>query len=158
MTVGHRRAGGELVKVVFQLEPGAWHGSGTETLWAERVDERRFRLRNVPFFVFGVGVDDVIFAREAGDDIFEFESVSIHGGHSTYRIIAGATISSEQINSKWQELEELGCTYEQGPGRLRAVDAPPKADIHKVYALLEEGERGGLWDFEEGYCGHAVST
>jgi hypothetical protein len=103
------------VKVAFQLDPGAWHGSGTETLWAERVGERQFRLRNVPFFVFGVGVDDVIFAREAGG-IFELESVSIHGGHSTYRIIAGATISSEQINSKWQELEELGCTYEQGPG------------------------------------------
>jgi hypothetical protein len=154
MTVGHRGAGGALVKVVFRLESGAWHGSGTETLWAERVGERRFRLRNVPFFVFGVGVDDVISAREAGD-VLEFESVSIHAGHSTYRIIAGATIGPEQMNLRWQELEALGCTYEQGPGRLRAVDVPPQADIHKVYVLLEAGEREGIWDFEEGHCGHA---
>jgi len=157
MTVGHRGVGGDLVKVVFRLEPGAWHGSGTETLWAERLGGRRFRLRNVPFFVFGVGVDDVIFAREAGD-VLEFESVSIHAGHSTYRIIAGATIDPEQMSSKWQELEALGCTYEQGPGRMRSVDVPPQADIHQVYALLEAGEREGTWDFEEGHCGHAVST
>ena len=155
MTVEHRSSEGRLVKVVFQLEPGAWHGSGTETLWAERINERRFRLRNVPFFVFGVSVEDVIFARETGS-VFEFEGVSIHAGHSTYRIIAGATSGPEQINSKWQELEQMGCTYEQGPGRLRAVDVPPEADIHKVYALLEEGEREGIWGFEEGHCGHAV--
>jgi len=62
MRAEHRAAEGELVKVAFQLEPEACHGSGTETLWAERVDERRFRLRNVPFFVFGVAAGDVIFA------------------------------------------------------------------------------------------------
>jgi len=156
MTAEHLRARGDLVKVRFHLEPGAWHGSATETLWAERVDSRRFRLRNVPFFVFDVSVEDVVLAREA-EGSFEFEGVSIRGGHSTYRIITRKTASPETFLSKWQELEKSGCTYEQGPGRLRAVDVSPKADIHKVYELLEQGERDGIWDFDEGHCGHPVT-
>ena len=157
MTRDHCGSAKDLVKVLFRLEPGAWHGSSTETLWAERLDQRRFRLRNVPFFALGVSVEDVIFARDL-DAIFEFEQVSIRAGHSTYRIIAKVTISLEQLKRQWQELELLGCTYEQGPGRLWAVDVPPNADIHKVYAVLEDGERNGIWEFEEGHCGHAIGT
>ena len=156
MTGEHGRGHEDLVKVLFQLEPNAWHGSATETLWAERVDPRRLRLRNVPFFAFGVSVEDVVFARVT-EGLLEFDGVSIRGGHSTYRIIPKATASPESLKQRWQELEQLGCTYEQGPGRLRATDVPPKADIYKVYALLEQGEREGIWEFEEGHCGHALT-
>jgi hypothetical protein len=155
MTVEHERREGGLVKVLFQLDPGAWHGSATETLWAERVDQRRFRLRNAPFFVFGVNIEDVVFARAAGD-IYAFEGVSIRGGHSTYRIITRAAGSTEPFGQKWRVLEQLGCTYEQGPGNLKAVDVPPKANIYQVYELLEQGGHEGVWDFEEGHCGHPL--
>src|SRR5215470_5246306 len=145
-----------LVKVLFRLAPGAWHGSAAETVWAERVDQRRFRLRNVPFYAFGVSAEDVVFAKPF-EGVFEFESVSIRGGHSTYRIIASKTVCSDALRQKWQQLECLGCTYEQGPGRLMAVDVRPRADIHKVYSILEEGEHEGIWGFEEGHCGHPVT-
>jgi hypothetical protein len=148
MTADHHRAEGDLVKVRFQLEPGAWHGSATETLWAERIDERRLRLRNVPFYAFGVSAEDVVFVRPA-DGIFEFEGVSIRGGHSTYRVII-----SGDAKEQWARLAKLGCTYEQGPGSLRAVDVPPSADIREVYSALDQGEQEGTWDFEEGHCGH----
>lgn len=156
MTVEHGRGREDLVKVLFQLEPDAWHGSATETLWAERVDQRRFRLRNVPFFAFGVSVEDVVFARDA-EGLLEFDGVSIRGGHSTYRIITKATASPESVKQRWQELEQLGCTFEQGPGRLKAIDVPPRADIYKVYPLLEQGEHEGVWEFEEGHCGHVLT-
>lgn len=41
-------------------------------------------------------------------------------------------------------------------GRLFAIDVPPEADIHGVYSMLEDGEREGAWDFEEGHCGHPM--
>jgi len=145
-----------LSKVLFHLEPGAWHGSATESVWAERMDQRCFRLRNVPFYAFGVSVEDVVVAQPIGH-IFEFESVSHRGGHSTYRIITKKTARPEDFQQKWQRLEHLGCTYEQGPGQLMAVDVPPRANIYEVYSLLEEGERDGIWDFEEGHCGHPLT-
>jgi hypothetical protein len=156
MTREHDRNYKDHVKVVFALESGAWHGSATETLWAERVGDRRLRLRNVPFFAFGVSVEDVVTAKPH-KGIWEFESVSLRGGHSSYRVITTASDTTDAFHQNWQELERLGCTYEQGPGNLRAIDVPPNADIHKVYAILEQGERDGIWKFEEGHCGHAVS-
>lgn len=153
MTAEHQRSEGDLVKVRFQLEPGAWHGSATETLWAERVDDRRLRLRNVPFYAFGVSVEDVVFAHPA-EGIFEFDGVSIRGGHSTYRIIIGKKAETGRVEEWWARLSELGCTYEQGSGGLRAIDVPPSADIRAVYLLLEQAEREGLWDFEEGHCSY----
>jgi hypothetical protein len=145
------------VKVLFHPEPTDGPGPSTETLWAERIDHRRFRLRNVPWFVFGVSAEDVVLARTSEDGVIEFEAVSIHSGHSTYRIMTRATASPAVVQQKCQGLEQLGCTYEQGPGSLKAVDVPPSADIYEVYKLLEQGEHEGVWEFEEGHCGHPVS-
>lgn len=156
MTADHGRGNRDLVKVLFWLEPETGEGAATETLWAERLDERRFRLRNAPFFVFGVSVEDVVLARTSEDGVLEFEAVVVHGGHSTYRLKIDAAAPAERVQQGWQALEQLGCTYEQGPGALRAVDVSPKANIHKVYALLEQGELEGLWEFDEGHCGHPV--
>lgn len=156
MTAEHSRGERDLVKVLFRLEPDVGEGAATETLWAERLGERRFRLRNVPFFVFGVSVEDVVLARGLEDGVLEFETVVVHGGHSTYRLKMNAAAPAERVQRGWLALEHLGCTYEQGPGPLRAVDVSPTAEIHKVYALLEHGEQEGLWEFEEGHCGHPL--
>jgi hypothetical protein len=156
MTIGHGQGHQDLVKVLFHLEPDAGRGPATEALWAERIDQRRFRLLNVPFFVLGVSIADVVLARTSEGGVIEFEAVSIRSGHSTYRIMPRAAVPPEAVQQKWQGLEQLGCTYEQGPGSLRAVDVPPRSDIYSVYALLEQGEHEGVWEFEEGHCGHPV--
>jgi hypothetical protein len=145
-----------LVKVVFQLEPGAWHGYGTETVWAEKLGGNRYRLRNTPFYAFGVSAEDVVFAEPGDEGKPVFVGVSLRGGHSTYRIIRSEQSDSETFASSWEPLAKLGCSYEEGPGRLLAVDVPSKADIYRVYALLEHGENAGSWHFEEGHCGHAL--
>ncbi|HYO51176.1 DUF4265 domain-containing protein [Archangium sp.] len=92
----------------FRLEEGAWHGSATESLWAEPVPGGRFLLRNSPFYAL-------------------------------------------------EPLRQAGCSYEEGPGRLLAVDVSPLADIQHVYSLLEQGEQAQVWHFEEGHRGHAVA-
>jgi hypothetical protein len=140
---------------VYVLSTGSPLG-GEAAREAQGIDQRRFRLRNVPFFAFGVSVEDVVFTR-AAEGIIEFEGVSMRGGHSTYRIITKEAASPESFKQNWQALEQLGCTYEQGPGRLRAMDVPQRADIYKVYELLERGEQEGVWEFEEGYCGHPLN-
>jgi Domain of unknown function (DUF4265) len=144
-----------LVKVLFWLEDDAWHGYTTETVWAEHAEDNHFRLRNVPFHVFGVSVEDIVSA-DLTDQGLIFTNVLFHAGHSTYRIITNETTTEEQLAEYWAPLENLGCTYEQGMGRLRAIDVPPEADIAAIYALLENGEIDGIWEFEEGHCGHLL--
>lgn len=50
------------VKIVFELEADAWHGSSTESLWATPVGYGSFKLLNSPFYVFNVSFQDFVFA------------------------------------------------------------------------------------------------
>jgi hypothetical protein len=154
LTSNDKSAG--LVKVIFPLDPNAWHGSATESVWAEPVKGGRYRLRNVPFYASGVSYDDVI---EAVDDAghLVFTSVFDRGGHSTYRLLVNGP-HCDQFEAYWDRLAECGCTYERGHHPLIAVDVPREADIIEVYKRLEQGEADGVWGFEEGYCGHRTGA
>jgi hypothetical protein len=147
--------GNALVKVNFKLDPADGHGFDTESVWAERVGPSEFRLKNSPFFVFGVSFEDVVEAKKLDDDdqILEFRSVISRGGHSTYRIylLEGRKLQSEEFMSRWTSIEALGATYENGSDRIAAVDIPPGSNVNKIYRLLEAGEEAGVWEFEEGH-------
>jgi hypothetical protein len=142
----------EMVKIIFNLEPDAWHGNVTESLWAERVGTGRYRLKNTPFYAHGVSFEDIIFAEERDGELV-FSRISTSAGHSTYRIMPTSP-DRKGFEQYWNKIEELGCTYEEGP--VLAIDVPPETDIYKVYRLLEEGEKAGVWHFEEGHCGHPL--
>lgn len=143
-----------LVRIVFELDASAWHGNATERLWAKPVGDGRFRLRNSPFFAFGVSNEDVVFGEVRGGQIY-FAGVSIRGGHSTYRLkLAGHGRETPAFLKYWKPLESLGCSYEEGP--VLSVDVPASTDIYAVYERLEAGVAACAWDFEEGHCGHPL--
>ncbi len=145
---------GNLVRVVLDLDPSEWHGNATERVWAEEVGSDRFRLRNSPFFAFGLSLDDVVFGSVEDDGQVHVRGISIRGGHSTYRLRLKVDRQSSAFSTFWAPLAQLGCSYEEGI--VLAVDVLPGADIYAVYRLLEAGELAGIWDFDEGHCGHPL--
>jgi Domain of unknown function (DUF4265) len=145
-----------LVKITFPLELGAWHGFATERMWAQKVSDNRYRLRNSPYFARGVSFEDVVFAELDPQEELIFTGVSLRSGHSTYRIVLKFELDSLQFREHWAPLEKDGCTFEGAREKLLAVDVPPRADIYGVYALLQRGENAGAWEFEEGHCGHPL--
>jgi hypothetical protein len=143
----------DLVKIVFALPADSVPGGGTETMWAEDTANGAYRLRNIPFYAMGVSLDDLINARQEEDQLV-FSGVIARGGHSTYRVFLRDTTTDAQFSRLWEALERLGCSYEGATKRLIAIDVPPEADIHAAYKILQQGEAVGLWDFQEGHCGH----
>lgn len=139
-----------LVKVVIELLNDAY---ATETLWAEPVGNGMYRLRNVPFFAYGYGVEDVVAAHVIGGQLI-VTGCSVPGGHSTYRLFFPEPMDDERFGPLWWRLGKLGCTFERANSRLIAVDVPPESDIYAAYEALEEGEQAKRWTFEEGHCGH----
>ena len=151
-----RRAGdGDLVKVCFKLDKADWHNHVTESLWAEPVDSKRYRLKNVPFYAYGVSYDDTVIVADTETERV-VQAVSGRSGHSTYRIFVSNTETLQRFAEYWAPLEQLGCTFERATERLFAVDVPPEADIHKAYRALTKGETAGVWDFEEAHVGHVL--
>jgi hypothetical protein len=143
-----------LVKIVFNL-PDRCAPLTTESLWAEPLGANLYRLRNVPFYFYGVSEQDVVKAEEANGQLLVSATVD-RGGHSTYRIILSEQTSEEQFSQDWVPLHELGCIYERATRRLIAIDVPPHVDVYAVYEALELGEKYRRWEFEEGHCGHPL--
>jgi hypothetical protein len=114
-----------------------------------------FRLRNVPFLVYGFRVEDIVSAVPK-DGFLIVKAAANHRGHSTYRVFLPEGQEGRDFSEEFRPLAQLGCTYERANARLIGIDVPPVADIHAVYAALEEGERNRYWKFEEGHCGHQV--
>ena len=145
-----------LLRVVFHLDPDAWHGSATERLWAEPLGNDRFRIRNSPFYAYGISLEDIVLGTEEEGQIV-FRRVVIRSGHSTYRLyLRPHDLSAPSFVQAWTPLQTLGCSFEEG--LVLAVDVPPSTDIHAAYALLEAGEAAGVWAFEEGNCGHPLAA
>lgn len=142
----------ELVKIFFNL-PENSEPVATESLWAEQLGSNLYRLRNVPFYLYGVSEQDIVKAEE-NDGRLVVTGIVDRGGHSTYRIFLTEQTSEEQFSKDWVFLHELGCTYERATRRLVAIDVPPHVDVYAVYEALEIGERDRRWEFEEGHCGH----
>ena len=147
----------KLSKIVFPLNPDDWHGQSTETVWAEKENKNCYAVRNVPFHVKGIALDDLISVKIV-KGILCFDKVTERSGHSTYRILIDKKNMTVEFPKYWEPLEKLGCTYETaeiGKMCLIAVDAPKGTDINDVFRLLELGEEAKVWSFEEGYFGHA---
>jgi hypothetical protein len=143
-----------LVRIVFELDSSAWHGNATERLWAEPIGVGRFRIRNSPFFAFGVSNEDIVFGDDRDGQIY-FAGVSIRGGHSTYRLkLPARDRQRPAFEEAWKPLAALGCSYEEGP--VLAIDVPVSTDIYAVYELLKAGAAASAWDFDEGHCGHPL--
>lgn len=157
---------GQKVKVYFELDSQEWHGGGTESLWAEVVaistDGIICQLLNSPFYTRQVSYLDTVRARPEKDNGSEFlcEQVVSRSGHSTYMVLTPPI--SKEFEALWQELEELGCTYEStgveetvyGRKNLYTIDVPVSVNVEEVYRVLDECEKSGVLMFQEGYFGH----
>jgi Domain of unknown function (DUF4265) len=137
-----------MVRIHFEVDPPCG-GIVGETMWGEKVADRRYRVRNVPVFVSGVSEHDIVFADHIRG-ILTFAGVSLHAGHSTYRIVKAPNLDPALFIRHWEPLKRLGCGSEGGDGFL-AVDVPAGVELSKVQALLVTGERAGVWEFEEGH-------
>ena len=149
---------GELTKIYFLFGANEWHGHDSESVWAEHVGDGKYKIKNSPFFAKGISFEDVVSVLEK-DDMLVFEKTIISAGHSTYRILVKEQDVPIPFNIYWKPIEKLGCSFEENIEmalRMYAVDVPSTTDIYQVYSLLEAGETAGVWDFEEGHCGHVL--
>src|SRR5437868_13048249 len=140
MSAIHPKGAAGLEKITVQLEKAEWHNYGTETMWARRLDESTFEIRNVPFYAYGISYGDVVQARRRGEQNI-IENVVERSGHSTYRIFVTDREDLTKFQDFWHPLETMGCTVERATTRLFAVDVPVTASITAVYEILQAGER-----------------
>lgn len=153
-----RKAAGEVSdyeKICVRIPEEAGWETEAEWLWGCPVSEQIFEIRNIPLYAKGLALGDHVrtkFANEA----FEYVEVVKAGGHSTYRIIARDGIDSPKVKQIIDTLLKMGCDWERGNRIHAAFDVPPMTDVYAVYEILQKAEDDGMWEFEEGVCGHPL--
>lgn len=121
-------------RIAFELEQDedGYPPVSVETLWALPTPEGFWRIDNIPFFVYGIALDDII---EAHGDPLTFVRVVQPGGHATLRMLLSKTADAAPLRAA---LNARGCSSEASHiPTLFAVDVPPAVDVAEVRAFLE---------------------
>ncbi|MBU2709279.1 DUF4265 domain-containing protein [Zooshikella marina] len=137
------------VKLFIEYFIGDSKETETESIWALPV-KKGYKLDNIPFYVKGVSIGDVVSAEEVDGYLYMKELLET-SGHSTIRL----WFSSEQdVQSTRDTLKSMGCSSEvSDQPRLVSVDIPPAVSYQEIRAYLDEGEAQGKWDYEEACLG-----
>lgn len=144
-----------MVKIKIPLPEDNLAGADTESVWAEPQGDGTYKIKNVPFYAKGISCEDVVEA-EPQDEALVFKRVVRHNGHSTYQIYASGGRTAPDVLVLIGTLQKMHCDIEPATDKLVGVDVLPEADIYKVYETLEDAERNGKIDFQEGHCGHPL--
>lgn len=81
----------DLVKIRFATEwLGDW-GFGGENMWAKVLGYGEYEVQNIPTFVYGVSLGDVVDVERDGDGFLNVTKVVRRGNQNTYRLIVKAT-------------------------------------------------------------------
>jgi hypothetical protein len=137
------------VKILFDLEQvDDYPPFAVESVWAVRTLEGMFRIDNIPFYVKGIALGDVVRAKRADDGALYFDSIAKTAGHSTLRVVF---FDAGIRDGFYKEIEALGCQWEGAyEPSLIAIDVPPSSDLSAVLKVLAEGCEKELFDYEEG--------
>ena len=105
-----------------------------ETLWADDLGGRRYRLDNTPWYAYGISWRDIVEAKPDADGQLQFQRIVEKSGHRTIRITAEQPFSDEWL----QQIVALGCTYEGATRKYVGIDLPPGIDLEVVGKFLTQ--------------------
>ncbi|GLW64561.1 hypothetical protein Arub01_28050 [Actinomadura rubrobrunea] len=143
----------EAVRVVFELprEDDDWPPAASERVWAFPVAEDRAEVANIPFFVRGIALGDVVRTEVDDEGVLWGREAVQWSDNCTIRVTVfrnGALAGDRRA-----VLDMFAPLGVEGEGiaqtALVALNVPPTADLAAVRDLLRRGRSEGWWDYEE---------
>ncbi|MEV5533238.1 DUF4265 domain-containing protein [Streptomyces prunicolor] len=154
MTVNDMDQSAERVRLVFELgqDSDGWPPARSERLWAIRVSDDTARLDNIPFFLRGFSLGDVVRFTVDDEDVLLGQEAVEYSDNCTVRVIpAEDGHLAEKRQAVLDEFARLGVDGEGiAQFGLVALNVPASAEIAQVKQLLAHGERVARWHYEEG--------
>jgi Domain of unknown function (DUF4265) len=119
---------------------------GYENLWATDIGNGLYRIKSVPFFIYGISVGDVVSAKPDSDGRLQFVAVERTSKNRTLRARAQEfDVSDQRCKDLTRELNSLGCTAETLKPRVIAISIPSEVDLQAVTNLLNS--EGIAWEY-----------
>ena len=127
-----------LVKVVFRQEYEGDDEVDVECPWAEALGGNKYRLKNFPFYTYGISFDDVFEAEPAYDDERPYLTKVIEkSGHKTLRLQLPQSIQeSPECRQILDDLNAMDCGYEGNGHRFFVINVQPHCDFDAVVGFI----------------------
>ncbi len=127
----------------------------TESLWCIK-DGDNYIIDNIPFIAKRVSLGDIIKAEfDADENAYYFDDFISVSGNTTVRLYFNNEALIERTK---KQLVNFGCEAEIFLARkILAVHIPYNVDYKPIKRYLDDGERGGKWEYEESCLAHDVA-
>jgi hypothetical protein len=127
------------------LEPHGMSGA-REQLWVKQVGERRFVMRSLPFFTYGVALGDEI----ETDAEYLLSRVVRRSGHRLLRVAVERDAAADFHAEFHNLLEDERLLHEwRGLGYV-AIDLPPQRDLARLTQWLDPRLEAATLHYEDG--------
>lgn len=120
-----------LTKLHIDL-PQHW-ATGGESLWAEKLGSDQYRIRNVPFFAYGLNFYDIVRATADSPDLKpQIREVVEPSGHKTLRLFFANSIDRDEQVKLLESLHAHNAYYERATDIHVAIDIEPDGSYEEV--------------------------
>ena len=137
----------DLTKVHIDL-PNHWATNG-ESLWAEDLGSDLYRIRNVPFYAYGLSFFDVVRATPDSPDWKpEVREIVRPSGHKTLRLLFADSVDRDKQVELLESLNAYKAYYERATDIRVAIDIEPEGSYEDVCNRVWEWENAGLLEYE----------
>ena len=124
-------------------------GDSVERMWVRALGRSEYVLDNIPFYVRGLAVDDVVLGT-IEDDVLIYRSLARQSGHSTFRVIV---LLAEQKEPVCAALHGFGCEVERfsqsNQSTLLAVVIPQTVNCLPLSEYLYYKHMSCVIEYEE---------
>jgi|SRR5579859_2400414 len=144
------------VKVYFELpeEEDGYPPDRVESLWAEQVGPREFKIANIPIYVRGIGSGDVVAAYSDDEGELHFKELLRSSGNSVFRLYV---FDEREVPALRRMLRDLGYESEQSyVPNLVAVEIPANKPIHPFLDLIVKQAKDNHLEYQEAALRHRV--
>ena len=122
---------------------------GGESFWAEDLGNDLYRVRNSPFYAYGINFYDIVYAKAQSEELKpSILKVLEYCGHKTLRVYFLDEASSQERGARLSKLNKFKAYHENAYGFLFSIDVEPEGDYGIVCDTLFEWENEGILSYE----------
>jgi hypothetical protein len=134
-------------KIRFPLD-GHPSGYGGESLWADKISENTYQLKNIPIFAYGVNFDDVVLVKEDEDGVLQVIEKVESSNHHTIRVFFVDEQSGDSNFSRLKQFKGEGIGSEKWNDDLYALNVTPTRDYEAFIEVLNHYQDLGAIEYE----------
>lgn len=121
-----------------------------EQLWTKRLDENRFEICCIPFFIYDLALGDIVTVRSTNGKKYVVDQVVLPSSHYTFRVWFGHAGERAARAEVSDFLAQMGCLVEWWSHNLLAIDAPTGESAQHIADYLHSLEVMELLEYETG--------